>query len=134
MSLRMDRRVCLNDFSVSEDEDRLVWVSIIAIAFSLFSFIGIVHYFYGMASHLSKLQHAYDKRVKSTHGLKEKESSGVQNGDIDHEKKLMDKYKKTELENRRFRMRESGIDIAALNATMVTETDFTKGSQSFALT
>jgi hypothetical protein len=42
---------------------------------------------------------------------------------IDHEKKLYEKYKKTELENRRFRMRESGIDIAVLNANLITTTD-----------
>ncbi len=118
----MDRRVCLDNFTVSEDEDRLVWVSLVAITLSLLSFIGIVHYFYGMASHLIKLQHAYDKRVKST--MKQSEDADQDGADmkesmIDHEKKLYEKYKKTELENRRFRMRESGIDIAALNATHV---------------
>lgn len=55
VSLDMQRTVCKEGFKVTDDEDSLIWVSVIAIALSLISFIGIWIYFKGMTEHLRKL-------------------------------------------------------------------------------
>ena len=51
----MRRNVCEKGYTLTKGEDSLVWVSFIAMALSLFSFVTIMIYIYGMAGHLKKL-------------------------------------------------------------------------------
>ena len=83
VKLNMQRSVCASNFTLADDEGSLVWVSFIAIALSLFSFITILIYFYGMVGHLRKLQCLLEKR-KEEERAKKKEAE-----DVDHEAKLM---------------------------------------------
>lgn len=66
VTLSIDRTVCkdLQGRFVDNNENSLRWVSITAIILSLISFVATWIYFYGMAEHLDKLQHAYDKRLE----------------------------------------------------------------------
>ena len=79
----MRRNVCAYSYRISNGEDSLVWVSLIAMGLSLFSFITIMLYFYGMANHLKKLQDLFNKR-------KEQEEMALikKTEDDDYEKKL----------------------------------------------
>ena len=58
----MRRTVCDQDYKITNGEDSLVWVSLIAMALSLFSFVTIMIYIYGMADHLKKLQDLFNER------------------------------------------------------------------------
>ena len=51
----MQRAVCDQGYRITNGEDSLIWVSLIAMALSLFSFVTIMIYIYGMAGHLKKL-------------------------------------------------------------------------------
>lgn len=85
------------------------------------------------------MQKIYDKRVKEQKKEANKETDEV----VDHEKSMLDEYKKTALKNSRFRMRQSGIDPAqasllypALNQTVDrnnTSTSILKESGSISI-
>ena len=49
ITLSMDRDVCQDNVSFSEDEYSLVWISFIAMALSIISAVTFCYYFYGMA-------------------------------------------------------------------------------------
>ena len=51
----MDRDVCQDNVSFSEDEYSLVWISFIAMGLSIISAVTFGYYFYGMAQHLLKM-------------------------------------------------------------------------------
>ena len=64
VTLDMDRDVCQSQVTFSTDEYSLVWISFMAMFFSLISFTSFVLYFHGMSQHLEKMQKVYDRRVQ----------------------------------------------------------------------
>ena len=62
-----------------------------------------------MAEHLSKMQRIYDQRVKEEKKL---EAKAQKEEVVNHEAKLLEEYKKTDIKNKRFKMRQSGIDVS----------------------
>lgn len=71
VNLNIDRTVCKNNEGkfVDNNEDSLLWVSIVSIILSLISFIATWLYFYGMSEHLNKLQQLYDRRLEENLNL-----------------------------------------------------------------
>ena len=64
---------------------------------------------------MEKLQKQYDKRIKEQKKKKEKLDTEAKNA---VEQKQIAQYKKTEIENRRFKLLQSGIDPVNINSTM----------------
>ena len=93
----------------------MLWIPFLAIIMSLISFIQLAMYFYGMSRQLEKLQKQYDKRIKEQKRKKEKQDSEAKNA---MEQKQIAQYKKTEIENRRFKLLQSGVDPVNINSTM----------------
>ena len=114
--LRNKRYACddSDSFENRSLEDNLLWIPLLAILISAISFWQLTMYFYGMSRHLDKLQYAYDKRIKDLKKKKEKEDSSQLDSS-----KLMAKYKKTEIENRRWKLLQSGIDPGQLSYSMM---------------
>lgn len=105
VNLNIDRTVCKNNEGkfVDNNEDSLLWVSIVSIILSLISFIATWLYFYGMSEHLNKLQQLYDRRLEENLNLQ----SDVKDSNYDLD--LVNKYKATEISNQRFKRQQSGI-------------------------
>ena len=93
----------------------MLWIPFAAIIMSLISLIQLAMYFYGMSRQLEKLQKQYDKRIKEQKRKKEKQDSEAKNA---MEQKQIAQYKKTEIENRRFKLLQSGVDPVNINSTM----------------
>ena len=117
VKLRQSRSACFDQDSWLNRnlEDNMLWIPIAAILISLISFCQLAMYFYGMSRQLQKLQKQYDKRVKEQKRKKEKLDTEAKNA---AEQKQMAQYKKTEIENRRFKLLQSGIDPVNINSTM----------------
>ena len=117
VKLRQSRYACEDSDSwyMRKLEDNMLWIPFAAIIISVISFIQLAMYFYGMSRQLQKLQKQYDKRIKEQKWKKEKLDTEAENG---AEQKQMAQYKKTEIENRRFKLLQSGIDPVNINSTM----------------
>ena len=106
VSLDVNREVCeKTQFFMN---DKLEWVSLLALILALFHCVSTVNYFLKLSHQLEKLQKLYDERVESQMNQAE---IIKRNAAKVPEQKLLDNYAKIDKFNTDFKLKESGVSV-----------------------